>query len=53
MDDSQKLVVNTVVCWWLCSKVKVNRGIKPSSHSGLEPAPLTSEAAVAQYLHGT
>jgi hypothetical protein len=40
--------VNVVVCWWLWLKVKVSRGIKPSPHNGLEPAPLTSEALVAQ-----
>jgi hypothetical protein len=34
-------------------KVKVSRGIKPSPHNGLEPAPLTSEALVAQYLYGS
>jgi hypothetical protein len=45
--------VTVVVCWWLCSKVKVSTGIKPSPHNGLEPAPLTSEALVAQYLYGT
>jgi hypothetical protein len=42
--------VNVVVYWWLCSKVKVSRGIKPSPLNGLEPASLTSEALVAQYL---
>ncbi len=32
--------VNVVVCWWLCSKVKVSRGIKPFPCNGLEPALL-------------
>jgi hypothetical protein len=46
--------VHVVVCWWFWwSEVKVSRGIKPSPHNGLEPAPLTLEALVAQYLHGS
>jgi hypothetical protein len=53
---SQKLAggdsVNVAMCWWLCSKVKASRWIKPSPH-WLESAPLTSEALVAQYLHGS
>jgi hypothetical protein len=44
--------VNVVVCCWLCSKAKV-RGIKFSPPNGLELALLTSEALVAQYLHGS
>jgi hypothetical protein len=56
MVASQKLeggdsVNVVVVCWWSCSKVKVSRGIEPSPHNGLEPAPRTSVALVAQYLH--
>jgi hypothetical protein len=55
MVASQKMLggdsVTAVMCWWLCSKVKVSRGIKPSPHNGLEPAPLISEGLVAQYLH--
>jgi hypothetical protein len=37
------LASNCGVLGWLCSKVKVSRGSKPSPHNGLEPAPLTSE----------
>jgi hypothetical protein len=43
--------VNVVVCWWLWFKVR--RGIKPCPHNGLEPAPHTSEALVAQCLYGS
>ncbi len=54
MVASQKMArgdsVNVLVCWSSCSKVKVSKGIKPSPPNGLEPAPLTSEALVAQYL---
>jgi hypothetical protein len=57
MVASQKLAggvsVNVVVCWWLGSKFKVSRGIKPSPQYGLEPTPFTSEVLVVHYLHGT
>ncbi len=56
MIASQKMArgdsVNVVVCWLLCSKGNISKGIKPSPPNWLEPAPLTSEASVAQYLHG-
>jgi hypothetical protein len=60
MVASQKMArgdsVNVVVCWLLCSKGNVSKGITPSPPNGLEPASCTSEALVAQlcqYLHGS
>ncbi len=39
MNASHKMArgdsVNVAVCWLLCSKVKVSRGIKPSPPNGL------------------
>jgi hypothetical protein len=57
MVASQKLTGGdsaiVVMCWWQCSKVKICKGIKPSSLKGFEPAPFTLEALAAQYLHGS
>ncbi len=44
---------NLWISWWLCSKVKVSRGIEPLSPNGLEPALPISEALADQYLHGS